>query len=319
MLISALVGVIGTAFAYMLGYLSARKEGFLGKVLNFFAMGSIAIPGIVLGIGYLTLFKGTKGFFYETIAIIVVVNIFHFLGSPYIMAKNFLSKINKDYEVVGETLGISKFKVIMKVLVPSSIGTLIEMFAYFFLNSMITISAVAFLCSYSNQPLAILISTYEKSGNYEMQAVISVVLFAVNLIAKTLLNVLSSAFSKKNIKEEKIMELTRYQFDVLTFFEKNGPTKCTQRFLADKLKVSVGMINKTLDELKNVGALSLNLNLEMSITDEGLTLLENNFLGQEIKHFHIHLIPRYQNDNAEMICNKEMLEELDIVYEKLTK
>ena len=59
--------------------------------------------------------------------------------------------------------------------------------------------------------------------------------------------------------------------------------------------------------------------LKEKLNCEGLTLLENNFLGQEIKHFHIHLIPRYQNDNAEMICNKEMLEELDIIYEKLTK
>ena len=274
LIISVLVGLIGTALAYTFGYLSARKDGFLGKVLNFIAMGSIAVPGIVLGIGYMALFKGTKGFFYETIAIIVVVNIFHFLGSPYIMAKNFLSKINKDYEVVGETLGISKFKVIMKVLVPSSIGTLIEMFSYFFLNSMITISAVAFLCSITNQPLAILISTYEKNGDYEMQAVISVVLLVVNLVTKTILNVLSNVFSNKYNKEEKIMELNRYQFDVLTYFEKNGPLKCTQRFLADKLKVSVGMINKTLDELKNQGALQVSLKMEISITEEGLKLLE---------------------------------------------
>ena len=59
--------------------------------------------------------------------------------------------------------------------------------------------------------------------------------------------------------------------------------------------------------------------LKDKLNCEGLTLLENNFLGQEIKHFHIHLIPRYQNDNAEMIGNKEMLETLDTVYEKLTK
>lgn len=59
--------------------------------------------------------------------------------------------------------------------------------------------------------------------------------------------------------------------------------------------------------------------LKEKLNCEGLTLLENNFLGQEIKHFHIHLIPRYQNDNAEMKCNQEILETLDSVYEKLTK
>lgn len=273
-IISLFAGVVGTIFAYVLGYLSARKEGALGKVLNFFAMGSIAIPGIVLGIGYMTLFNWSKGFFYETLAIIVIVNVFHFLGSPYIMAKNYLSKINKDYEVIGETLGISKFKIITKVLIPNSIGTLIEMFSYFFLNSMITISAVAFLCTPQTQPLAILISAYEKSGNYEMQATISVVLLVSNLICKTLFTTLSKIFSGKKYKEDNIMELNRYQFDILTYFERNGKAKCTQRFLADKLKVSVGMINKTLDELKNMGALQLDINLETSITEKGLKLLE---------------------------------------------
>ena len=273
-IIAFAVGAVGTVISYVFGYLSARKQGVMGKVLNFFAMGSIAIPGIVLGIGYMMLFNWSKGFFYETLAIIIVVNVFHFLGSPYIMAKNYLSKINKDYEVIGETLGVSKFKIITRVLIPNSIGTLIEMFSYFFLNSMITISAVAFLCTPETQPLAILISAYEKSGNYEMQATISVVLLFTNLVCKTVFNALSKLFSNKKVKEDDEMELTKYQFDVLTYFEKNGKGKYTQRFLADKLKVSVGMINKTLEELKNIGALQLDINLETSITQKGLKLLE---------------------------------------------
>ena len=47
------------------------------------------------------------------------------------MAKNCLTKINKDYEVIGETLGISKFKILVSVLIPNSVATLIEMFSYF--------------------------------------------------------------------------------------------------------------------------------------------------------------------------------------------
>ena len=59
--------------------------------------------------------------------------------------------------------------------------------------------------------------------------------------------------------------------------------------------------------------------LKDKLNCEGLTILENNFLGQEIKHFHIHLMPRYQNDNAEPTSNKELLEDLDTIYDKLTK
>ena len=39
--------------------------------------------------------------------------------------------------------------------------------------------------------------------------------------------------------------------------------------------------------------------LKQKLNCKGLTLAQNNELGQEIKHYHIHLIPRYENDNAD--------------------
>ncbi|MBP5679047.1 MAG: HIT domain-containing protein [Bacilli bacterium] len=50
---------------------------------------------------------------------------------------------------------------------------------------------------------------------------------------------------------------------------------------------------------------------------EGLTLAQNNELGQEIKHYHIHLIPRYPEDHADFQYDKEKVEDLDTIYEKL--
>ena len=59
--------------------------------------------------------------------------------------------------------------------------------------------------------------------------------------------------------------------------------------------------------------------LKEKLNCEGLTLAQNNELGQEIKHYHIHLIPRYKDDNADFQYNKEQLIELDEVFDKLTK
>ena len=47
---------------------------------------------------------------------------------------------------------------------------------------------------------------------------------------------------------------------------------------------------------------------------EGLTLAQNNELGQEIKHFHIHLIPRYPEDHADFSYDKEKLSDLEEIY-----
>lgn len=52
---------------------------------------------------------------------------------------------------------------------------------------------------------------------------------------------------------------------------------------------------------------------------EGLTISQNNYLGQEVKHFHIHLIPRYSDDGVLYTYNKRVIRPVDETYETLTK
>ena len=59
--------------------------------------------------------------------------------------------------------------------------------------------------------------------------------------------------------------------------------------------------------------------LKEKLNCEGLTIAENNELGQEIKHFHIHLTPRYKDDCVDFSYDKEKLLSLDEIYNKLKK
>ena len=273
--LALLTAIAGTAFAYLLGYLSVRKTGRMGKVIDLLSLATIAIPGLVLGIGYIYLFKGTNGAFYGTILILVVVNVFHFLGSPYLLAKNCLNKINSEYEVIGETLGISKGRIIRNVLIPSSVTSLVEMFSYFFLNSMITISAVAFLCSYDDQPLSILITTYEKNSNYEMQSVISLIILFLNVIARVVFTGINTVINRKsNMEVEGWIVLDRYEFDLLTYLEKNGKGVYSQRRLADDLTITLSNADKLVKDLAERDYINQLADGSMEISEKGLKALE---------------------------------------------
>ena len=59
--------------------------------------------------------------------------------------------------------------------------------------------------------------------------------------------------------------------------------------------------------------------LKEKLNCQGLTIAENNELGQEIRHFHIHLTPRYPEDNVDFKYDETKLSDLDSVYQKLTK
>lgn len=50
---------------------------------------------------------------------------------------------------------------------------------------------------------------------------------------------------------------------------------------------------------------------------KGATFAQNNDLGQDVKHYHMHLIPRYENDGWKNSYDKEKLEEVSQIYEKI--
>lgn len=59
--------------------------------------------------------------------------------------------------------------------------------------------------------------------------------------------------------------------------------------------------------------------LKEKLNCKGLTLVQNNDLGQDIKHYHLHLTPRYENDNLTHQFNKEILIDTKKIYEQITK
>ncbi len=52
---------------------------------------------------------------------------------------------------------------------------------------------------------------------------------------------------------------------------------------------------------------------------EGLTICHNMDYGQEIKHFHMHFIPRYKNDDVRHLANKKILKDLDEIEKLLNE
>ncbi len=50
---------------------------------------------------------------------------------------------------------------------------------------------------------------------------------------------------------------------------------------------------------------------------EGFTLVQNNELGQEVKHYHLHIMPRYQGDQLRTESNQSQIKSVEEVFELL--
>ncbi len=184
LVIALLAAVLGTAIGFFSAYLTARMKSPLSKALHLLSILSMAVPGMVLGISYLMTFKGS--FMMGTFAILIMVNTAHFLSSPYLMMYNSFGKKNENLEAVGSTLGIGRARMLGRVFLPQSFGTLAEMFSYLFVNCMMTISAVAFLANADTRPISLLIKILEKDAKPGRIAVVSLVILLSNIMVKLL-------------------------------------------------------------------------------------------------------------------------------------
>ena len=186
LLYSLLAALLGTLLAFVCAYLTARgKSGEHGggaRGLHLAAITTMAIPGIVLGLSYVIFFHSTP--IYGTVFLIVLANSVHFFSSPYLMMYNTLGKLNPNLESVGESLGVRRFFIIKDVILPKVKYTAAECFVYFFVNSMMTISAVSFLAPPAPKPVALMINQFEAQRLMECAAFISLLILAVNLIMK---------------------------------------------------------------------------------------------------------------------------------------
>ena len=57
--------------------------------------------------------------------------------------------------------------------------------------------------------------------------------------------------------------------------------------------------------------------LKEKLSCDGLTIVQNNGYGQEIKHYHVHITPRYTNDMITTNKNKDILVDIEDVFEQL--
>lgn len=182
---------VGTIFCYAAALVKARSQLPLWcqTTMDSFAMITNTVPGMVLGIGLLFAMSGTP--LANTFTILVLANLVHFFTTPYMMATSALSKMNAGWETTGALMGDSWIKTVSRVIVPNSLPTLLQMFQYFFVSAMVTISAVVFLTGARTMLLTTKIKELQYFEKFEEIFVLSLLVFLTNVAAKLIFDALT--------------------------------------------------------------------------------------------------------------------------------
>ena len=205
-MVAVITALAGTLISYGGALVTARStvNGKLKKVIDSIALVTNTIPGMVIGLSYLFVFTGTP--LQNTFPIIIICNIVHFFSTPYLMMKNSLSKMNASWETTAMLMGDNWLKTIVRVVTPNAVSTLLEVFSYYFVNAMVTVSAVVFIAGARTMVITTKIQELQYFNEFNEIFVLSLLILFTNLIARTVFRKLAKV-SKNRQNTAKV-----YQF-----------------------------------------------------------------------------------------------------------
>lgn len=165
--LAALLDVIlGTAIAYLI----LRSRLPFRQSLDFMASAALAIPGVVLAIGYLRTFRGIEIPFTDellTSSWVLIVIAYTVRRLPYALRScvAVLQQMHVSLEEAAENLGAGKRRTIQRIVVPLMAGGILAGFITSFMTAAVELSATIMLTtSQTDAPMSYGIYLYMQSA-----------------------------------------------------------------------------------------------------------------------------------------------------------
>ena len=186
----------GTALVFFSAYLLEKTKGanWLRAPVRMLTMLPMAVPGLVLGLGYIFFFNAAANplnALYHTTALLTLCTIVHFYTTGHLTAVTALKSLDGEFEAVSASLKVPWYKTFWRVTLPICTPALVDIARYFFVNAMTTISAVVFLYSPETKVASIAILNLDEAGEIGAAAAMAVMIAGISAVATGLFMLLA--------------------------------------------------------------------------------------------------------------------------------
>ena len=195
-----IVALVSTPVSGLLGMLVAFlvvRRVFPGRTaLEFGSILSFAVPGTVVGIGYILAFNTPPFLLTGTLAILVLCFVFRYMPVGIQSGIAVLRQIDPSIEEAAQNLGASSLTTFRKVTLPLIAPAFFSGLVYAFVRAMTAISAAIFLVSANWNLMTVQILNQVGSGRLGVAAAFSIVVIVIVLIAIGIISLLVGRWSR---------------------------------------------------------------------------------------------------------------------------
>lgn len=145
--VSIIVAIAGASLTLLAGYIVEKKRPKGDQILYTLSVLPAAIPGTVMGLGYILAFNKPYFLIYGTFWIVIINIIVSNFTLGVLSSIANLKQIDKSIEEAAVSLGANPITAFTRIVFPLTKAAFFSNVAFFFMRSMTTISAVIFLIS----------------------------------------------------------------------------------------------------------------------------------------------------------------------------
>jgi iron(III) transport system permease protein len=183
--------VFGTALMFVGAWLNEKTRDFflMRGIVQLLAFLPMAVPGLVLGLGYIFFFNAPGNplnFLYATMAILVINAVAHFYTVGHLTATTALKQIDPEFESVSASLKVPVWRTFARVTAPICLPAILDIAIYLFVNAMTTVSSVIFLYAPDTKLASVAALNIEEAGQTAAAAALCIVIVMTSASVKAL-------------------------------------------------------------------------------------------------------------------------------------
>jgi iron(III) transport system permease protein len=180
--IAAFAATVAIVLGLCAAYAVVRRTFPMSSALGPISLGTLAIPGITLGIGFYSAFSAPPFSLYGTVTIIVLAFTVRFLPIAYGSCASGLAAISPQLEEAVRSLGGSQTTSLWHVVVPLLRKHLLSGWVLVFIPAIRELSVVVFLAGPASRTISMLLLDYSEGGNLELTAALGLILLAITSV-----------------------------------------------------------------------------------------------------------------------------------------
>ena len=207
-LLSLASAPITALLSMIISYLVVKRKFKAKGFIEFVSMLAMAVPGTVLGIGYIRGFvngvfgTGFLSGIYGSAAILIIVFVVRSLPTGTRSGISALRQIDKSIEESAYDMGADSFKVFMTVTLPLIKDSFLSGLVTAFVRSITAISAIILLVTPQFLLITVQINEFAEKGSYGIACAFATILIAITYGSVLLMNLFIKYFgTSRKLKE----------------------------------------------------------------------------------------------------------------------